>query len=76
MNYSLIELKLRRFIYLGQEHSIYVPPIHQKTFWKDKKYHYETVGVKLIGKILKKNKTQEINSIIPIISKVGQLSQL
>jgi len=70
MSYSLIEIKLRRFIYLGNKNSIYVNPIHQTTFWKNEKDLYELSGVLLIRKILEKNKTEEIDSIIPIILKV------
>jgi len=70
-NYSLIEIKLRRFIYLGEKTSIYVPPTHQKQFWKNKnRQDNKIIGLNLIGDIIKKNKTEDINSIVPIISKV------
>lgn len=73
MNYSFIEHKLRRFIYLGHKNSIYVHPTHQKTFWKSEKDHYKFIGVKFIQNIIKKNKTEDINSIVPIILKVCYL---
>lgn len=76
MSYSLIEIKLRRFIYLGHTNSIYIHPKHQKTFWKNEKDHYELHGINLIQKIIEKNKTEDINSIIPIILKVCCLSLL
>jgi len=70
MSYSLIEIKLRRFIYLGHDNSIYVNPIRQSKFWKQEKDHYEFIGMKLIANIIAKNKTEDINSIVPIILKV------
>ncbi|XP_050423592.1 uncharacterized protein LOC126835217 [Adelges cooleyi] len=74
-SYSLIEYKLRRFFYLGHEHSIYVPPPIRQKFWT--KIHYECyIGVKLIGKIVKKNKPDEIDSIVPIILKVHKEGKL
>jgi len=76
MDYSLIEIKLRRFIYLGHTNSIYVNPTFQKIFWKDEKDQYELQGVQLIQKIIERNKTEDINSIIPIILKVCCLSWL
>lgn len=69
-NYSLIEITLRRFIYLGHTKPIYVQPIRQEKFWKHEKDRYELNGVKLIVKIIEKNKTEDINSIVPIILKV------
>lgn len=76
MNYSLIEIQLRRFIYLGHKHSIYVNPIHRTTFWKNEKDLYELNGIKIIANIIAKNKTKDINSIVPIILKVCGLSWL
>jgi len=70
MDYSLIEIKLRRFIYLGHTNSIYVHPKYQNKFWKDEKDLYQLQGIKLIQKIIERNKTEDINSIIPIILKV------
>lgn len=70
MSYSLIELRLRRFIYLGHKSSIYVNPIHQTTFWKQEKDRYELNGIQLIAKIIATNKTEDINSIVPTILKV------
>lgn len=68
--YSLIEYKLRRYIFLGHEYCIYVPPSIRSAFWERK--HYDDVtGVRIIGKIVNKNKPEEINSIIPIILKVS-----
>ncbi|XP_026819290.1 uncharacterized protein LOC113557950 [Rhopalosiphum maidis] len=72
-NYSLIEIKLRRFIYLGEKTSIYVPSTHQKQFWKNKNSQDNKItGLNLIGDIIKKNKTEDINSIVPIISKIAK----
>jgi len=68
--YSLIEYKLRRYLYLGHEYSIYVPPSIRTSFW-DQKHHDDVTGVRIIGKIVKRNKTEEINSIVPIILKVS-----
>jgi len=76
MSYSLIEIKLRRFIHLGHTNSIYIHPTHQKKFWKNEKDRYELLGIKLIHKIVEKNKTEDINSIIPIILKVCCISWL
>jgi len=70
MSYSLIEIKLRRFIYLGHKKSIYVNPIRQSIFWKNEKDLYELNGIQLIANIIAKNKTEDINSIVPIILKV------
>ncbi|XP_026819185.1 uncharacterized protein LOC113557842 [Rhopalosiphum maidis] len=69
-NYSIIEFKLRRFIFLGEKTSIYVSPVHKEEFWKDKnRQDSKITGLKLIGDIIRKNKTTDINSIVPIISK-------
>jgi hypothetical protein len=68
--YSLIELKLRRYFYLGHEYCIYVPPAIRTSF-SDPKHHDDVTGVRIIGKIVKKNKPEEINSIVPIILKVS-----
>jgi len=68
--YSLIESKLRRYIYLGHEYCIYVPPSIRTSFWNEN-HHDDVTGVRIIGKIVKKNKTEEINSIVPIILKVS-----
>lgn len=73
-SYSLLECKLRRYIYLGNEYSIYVPPSIRNTYCK-KKHQHEITGVRIIGKIVKKNKSEQINSIIPIILKVSQHHQ-
>lgn len=71
-SYSLIEYKLRRYFYLGHEYSMYVPTTIRTSFWKQQQRHYDDVtGVRIIGKIVKKNKIEEINSIVPIILKVG-----
>lgn len=70
MSYSLIELKLRRFIYLGHKKSIYVNPVRRSIFWKNDKNYYEITGMKLIANIIAKNKTEDINSIVPTILKV------
>lgn len=70
-NYSLIEYKLRRFIYLGEKTSIYVPPVHKKLYWENKnREDFKITGINLIGKIIRKNNTEDINSIVPTISKV------
>jgi len=68
--YSLVEYKLRRYFYLGHEYNIYVPPSIRTSFW-DSKHHDDVTGVRIIGKIVTKNKTEEINSIVPIILKVS-----
>jgi len=68
--YSLIEHKLRRYLFLGHEYCIYVPPSIRTSFWNEK-HHDDVTGVRIIGKIVKKNKAEEINSIIPIILKVS-----
>lgn len=70
ISYPLIEHKLRRYFYLGHEYSIYVPrPI--KASYCEQRHHDDITGVRIIGKIVKKNKPEEINSIIPIILKVS-----
>lgn len=69
-SYSLIECKLRRYFYLGHEYSVYVPPGIRKSYW-EQRHHEDVTGVRIIGKIVKKNKIQEINSIVPIILKVS-----
>jgi len=69
--YSLIESKLRRYIYLGHEYCIYVPPSIRTSFWNENHHDDDVTGVRIIGKIVKKNKTEEINSIVPIILKVS-----
>lgn len=68
-SHSLIEHKLRRYFYLGHEYLMYVPP-SLRTSSADKKYQSDITGIKIIGKIVKKNKPEEINSIVPIILKV------
>lgn len=68
--YSLTEYKLRRYIYLGHEYSIYVPPSIRTSFWP-RRHHDDVTGVRIIGKIINKNKAEDINSIVPIILKVG-----
>ncbi|XP_029348648.1 60 kDa SS-A/Ro ribonucleoprotein-like [Acyrthosiphon pisum] len=73
--YSLIESKLRRYLYLGHEYCIYVPPLIRTSFWNEKHYH-DVTGVRIIGKIVKKNKTEEINSIVPIILKIKKEDKL
>jgi len=55
---------------LGHEYCIYVPPSIRTSFWNEK-HHDDVTGVRIIGKIVKKNKTEEINSIVPIILKVS-----
>lgn len=70
ISYPLIEHKLRRYFYLGHEYSIYVPqPI--KASYCEQRHYDDVTGVRIIGKIVKKNKPEEINSIIPIILKVS-----
>lgn len=71
--YTLIEYKLRRYVYLGHEYSMYVPPSIRNSFWAQK-HHDDLIGVRIIGKIIKKNKPEEINSIVPIILKVSKNS--
>ncbi|XP_029345221.1 60 kDa SS-A/Ro ribonucleoprotein isoform X2 [Acyrthosiphon pisum] len=73
--YSLIESKLRRYLYLGHEYCIYVPPSIRTSFWKEN-HHDDVTGVRIIGKIVKKNKTEEINSIVPIILKIKKEDKL
>lgn len=73
--YSLIELKLRRYFYLGHEYCIYVPPAIRTSFWVPK-HHDDVTGVRIIGKIVKKNKIEEINSIVPIILKIKKEDKL
>lgn len=68
--YSLLEYKLRRYFYLGCENSIYVSPSIRNNKLKET-YHDDIIGVRVIGKIVKKNKLEEINSIVPIILKVN-----
>lgn len=67
-NYSLIESKLRRYIFLGNRSAIYVAPILRKHFWESDE---DITGVQIIGKAVKKNRTDEINSIVPIILEVS-----
>jgi len=55
---------------LGHEYCIYVPPSIRTSFWNEN-HHDDATGVRIIGKIVKKNKTEEINSIVPIILKVS-----
>jgi len=66
---SLIEYKLRKYIYLGHQYSMYVVPSIRSTFWP-KKYQDDVTGVQIIGSIVKKNQLAEINSIVPVILKV------
>lgn len=69
-SYSLIEYKLRRYLYLGHEYALYVPPpIKHSTL--EKRHQDDITGVRIIGKIVKKNKIEEINSIVPILLKVN-----
>ncbi|VVC32718.1 TROVE domain [Cinara cedri] len=75
--YSLIEHKLRQYMFLGHEKSMYVPPPIRNTFWDEQQKHYENfTGVRIIGNIVNRNKTQEINSIVPIILKIKQEGNL
>lgn len=67
--YTLIEYKLRNYFFLGNEHSIYIPPPIKQKVYKQENYDYMN-GIKIIGNIVKKNKLEEINSIVPIILKV------
>lgn len=67
--YSLIEYKLRRYVFLGHEYNMYVPPQTRHLFWQ-RKHHDNVTGVRIIGKIVNKNKTEEINSIVPALLKV------
>lgn len=70
--YSLIEYKLRKYIFLGHESSLYVPPPVRNSFCDPKDQNYDDVtGVRIIAKIVNKNKAEEINSIVPIILKVS-----
>lgn len=75
-DFSLIEYKLRRYIYLGHEYNIYVPPLIRKNIWKNPAHQENLTGVRIIGKIVKKNKIEEINSIVPILLKVFNISFL
>lgn len=68
--YSLIEYKLRRYLYLGHEYCIYVPPSIRTSIW-NQKHQDDVTGVRVIGKIVQRNKPEEINSIVPILLKVG-----
>jgi hypothetical protein len=68
--YSLLEYKLRRYIYLGHCNNIYVPRSFRNTFWANEKFHDDFIGVQLIGKIVQKKDICKINSIVPILLKV------
>lgn len=68
--YSLIEHKLRRYVYLGHECAIYVPPPIRNNYWKNLAHQENITGVRIIGKIIKKNKIEDINSIVSILLKV------
>ncbi|XP_050523905.1 uncharacterized protein LOC126895752 [Daktulosphaira vitifoliae] len=68
-SYTLLEYKLRRYFFLGNEHSIYVPPQIKQKIYRQENHNYLD-GIKIIGNIVKKNKPEEINSIVPIILKV------
>lgn len=68
--YSMIEYKIRRYLFLGHENSIYVPPSNRALFWP-RKHQDDITGVRIIGKIIKKNVVEDINSIVPIILKVS-----
>ncbi|VVC28670.1 Hypothetical protein CINCED_3A009897 [Cinara cedri] len=75
--YSLIEYKLRQYIFLGHESSMYVPPPIRNSFWYPKDKYYENItGVRIIAKIVNKNKAEEIDSIVPIILKVKKEGKL
>lgn len=69
--YSLLEYKLRRYIYLGHCYNIYVPRSFRNSFWANEKFHDDFIGVQLIGKIVQKRDICKINSIVPILLKVG-----
>lgn len=69
MHYSLIEYKLRKYLYLGNEYSLYIPP-SLRSKYLDKKNQDYIVGVRIIGKIVNKNKIEDINSIVSIFLKV------
>lgn len=69
MCYSLIEYKLRQYLYLGNEYSLYIPP-SLRPIYLDKKYQDDVIGVRIIGKIVNKKKIEDINSIVSIILKV------
>jgi len=57
--YTLIEYKLRRYLYLGHEYSIYIPtPI--KNSMSERKHHDDVTGVRIIGKIIKKIKLRRL----------------
>lgn len=72
-SYTLIEYKLRKYFYLGHEYSMYVPPSIRNSFWAQSN-HDDMMGVRIIGKIVKKNNSDAINSIVPIILKVSRYS--
>lgn len=67
--YTLVEYKLRRYIYLGHEYSYYVPSSIRKKCWPEK-FHEDVTGIRIIGRIVNKNDSIQINSIVPILLKV------
>lgn len=69
-SYSLIEYKIRRYLHLGHEYSMYIAS-SMRSLNFEQNHQINIFGVKIIGKIVKKNKTDEINSIVPIILKVS-----
>lgn len=69
-SYSLIEYKLRRYLYLGHEYSMYIAP-SMRSLSFEQNHQINIIGVQIIGKIVKKNKIKDINSIVPIILKVS-----
>lgn len=70
MRYSLLEYKFRKYIYLGNELSWYVPVSLRPQYYG--KHNYDKItGVKLIWKIVNKKKIEDINSIVSILLKVS-----
>lgn len=67
---TLLEYKLRRYIYLGHDKNIYVPHSFRQIFWHGEKHHYEIIGVRLIAKVVQSRVSSKINEIVPILLKV------
>lgn len=73
---KLLEYKLRRYCLLGQDFNCYIPPPIRNTSWSTKHNDEYVTGVRIIKKIIMKNKEEEINHIVPTILKVNLYCQL
>lgn len=69
VQYTLIESKLRRYIFLGSKNGMYYSCNNSLKYLKPNQQS-ENNGIELIANIVMKKNIEEINSIIPILLKV------